>query len=417
MSALNAFKQLLCFLYGTSLTTAERHHPQSRMVVYTIGGLIFFVSIPFIFCGTTYLLLDQFNDVNPPWLHYGSLIVTASMITLAVIWTERALLVLADAIWPHWSAQMAMMALRLGMVLLFSAVIAQKYTMNEYKGPVSSQLAAMRENAYSHEKATANEAFELKQLGDNAETTKSKINQLKTELATPPDEIRNLLSQATTCKANASGLWAELQGLKELQNRSIPQQDRLTELQISARKHSAECRQRQAAYDTALREYNSPRQVELEQLVSQAGQFKTKLKEAENAADKQVKERFSEAEAALKMSGSDIRAFELVREQNPAIDREVRNTTLLLACLELLPILLKILTHNSPISSETRALLQHESAVFRNILRESIQREKVAKPIGSFAPPLYAIRPYFQPPTNQPSSGEPSASYPNTPPS
>ena len=79
------------------------------------------------------------------------------------------------------------------------------------------------------------------------------------------------------------------------------------------------------------------------------------------------------------MNGADQEAFARVRAKNPDIDLEVRKKTLLLAALELLPLLLKLLTFNSPIAMQARALLQQESAGFRAHLHQSIEKEKTSK--------------------------------------
>lgn len=44
-------QKLLLFAYGTSQGVADKHHPQARSVAYTIGGLLVFVTLPFLFWG------------------------------------------------------------------------------------------------------------------------------------------------------------------------------------------------------------------------------------------------------------------------------------------------------------------------------------------------------------------------------
>lgn len=409
-----ALKHILCFAYGTSLPIAQRHHAQAQAIAFTIGGLIVFVTLPFLFFGTTYLLIDEFSGIASPVLRWSGLLASSAVVTLAVVWVERALLVLADAIWAHWSSQLAMFALRLSMVFLFSAVIAQKWVLNSYQGPVRTELATMRDEAFEQEKITAAKTFDLKQTGDRLETASNRVRELESKLVSLPSEIKQLSDQVQKCKTLAAGLWAEFQELHQLASLTVQQEARRTEMQIQARAKSAECKQREEVFHSARRGYREPLEIELGQQRKLAATYQGALVSAEVAANTQALERANEAAQALKLSGSDHKAFERVRAKHPDINSEVRNKTLLLAGLELLPLLLKILTCNSPISTETRALLQQESETFRSLLRDSVRREHGAMSALSPRGPRSLIAAFFHHPAPVHARKDAPRSYPNT---
>jgi hypothetical protein len=84
----------------------------------------------------------------------------------------------------------------------------------------------------------------------------------------------------------------------------------------------------------------------------------------------------TETELALTEAGTDAKAFARVRQKNSEIDQAVKEKTLLLAAIEMLPLILKLLLWNSPISAESQATLQAYSAWYREQKRKSIQNER-----------------------------------------
>ena len=131
-----------------------------------------------------------------------------------------------------------------------------------------------------------------------------------------------------------------------------------------------------------IQDYKRPLEKELGQRRTQNEKVETAYNTAEDQAEKSYKERMGKATQTLTESGMDDKAFARVRQKNPDIDLAVRQKTLLLAAIELVPLLLKMLLRNSPISAETRANLQREAAYYRDIMRQSIQNERNGGPVG-----------------------------------
>ena len=167
----SVLKHMLLFAYGTSPDIAEKHHPQSCSVAYTIGGLLVFVTLPLLLGGTVFLIYDEFASISVPFLRWFAVLLTTVLIALAALWIERALLVLSDAIWPHFSAHMAMFLIRVSMVFLFSVVIAQKWVLNSYAGPIQKELVAMTNEAQEVESKNASVAFNVDNLEKRLSTS------------------------------------------------------------------------------------------------------------------------------------------------------------------------------------------------------------------------------------------------------
>lgn len=373
------FKLILLFAYGTSREVADRHHPQSRSVAYTIGGLIIFVTLPFLYCGTAYLLYDEFSGVSSAPVRWVAVLLVAAVITIAVLWVERALLVLSDAIWPHYSAHVAMFLLRICMVFLFSAVIAQKWVLNSYAGPIQHEIVAMTNEAQALEHKNANATFNVGVLEKRLTTAQERSRELELQLASLPPSIVAATGQLNACKVDSTRLRAERNEMRRIADRTDAQEDRLRALEVNSRTKAVDCGLKQQAINDAVHAYREPINTELSAVRAIAGETVTNFATAEKSANAQATERANKSANALTMNGADQEAFARVRLKNPDIDLEVRKKTLLLAALELLPLLLKLLTYNSPISMEARALLQQESEGFRDRLRESIEREKKTK--------------------------------------
>lgn len=375
----SVIKQILLFFYGTSQDVADRHHPQSRSVAYTIGGLLVFVTLPFLYGGTVYLLYDEFSSLSITAVRWAAVLLVAAAITGAVLWIERALLVLSDAIWPHFSAHLAMFLIRIGMVFLFSAVIAQKWVLNSYAGPIQKELVAMANEAQELEHKNANATFNVQALEKRLTTAQDRSRELELQLATLPPNIVVATEQLNACKVDLARLSAERNEVRRIVDRTDAQEDHLRVLEVSSRANAVDCRLKQKAINDAIQAYREPIHTELSAVRAIAGTTSTNYAAAEKSANAQATERANKSANALTLNGADQEAFARVRIKNPDIDLEVRKKTLLLAALELLPLLLKLLTYNSPIAMEARALLQEESEGFRDRLRESIKREKKIK--------------------------------------
>ncbi len=391
LALLSNLKMALLFAYGTTQDVANGHHPQSRSVAYTIGGLLVFVTLPFLFCGTVYLLYDEFASISVPVLRWAAVLLAAALITAAVLWVERALLVLSDAIWPHFSAQLAMFLIRVGMVFLFSVVIAQKWVLNSYAGPIQKELVAMANEAQELERKNATATFNVDALEKRLTTAQDRARELELKLTNLPSSIVSDTERLNACKVESTRLNAERNEMRRIPDKTEAQSDRLRVLEVSSRAKMTDCHLREQSINMAVRAYKEPFETELASVRTTAAEVATTHAKAEKSAAEQATERSNKSAQALSMNGADQEAFARVRAKNSDIDLEVRKKTLLLIFFELLPILLKLLTYNSPIAMEARALLQQESAAFRALSHQSIENEKTRKPsVIKAAPPSTA---------------------------
>lgn len=402
MQLLTLLKKLACYSYGTSYTVALTHHPQSRNIAYTIGGLILFVTAPFLFAGTVYLIKEPLEFIPVTFVRWFLIVLISAVITAAIIWVERALLVLTDALSPHWVPQFALLFLRLSMVILFSTVVAKKWVINSYQGPIKAELVLMKTEAFVDEKSKAATAFDLASLEAKSTSSSALMRELEQKLSVLPAEITQLSKQLDACKVSANALWVER---NELLQAGLD----IIDITTKAKAKSYDCKLKEKTYTTEVKKYRTPLEEQLATERMLSSEVKKSLVDSEKAAKQQTTERAKELSTALEMSGSNEKAFSRVRDKNPAIDNEIRNKTLLLSALEILPLLLKMLTWNSPISAQTKALLQQESAVFRAALKDSINSEK-----SSTATPNY----FGFPPTPSPHAAysAPPPNYSNTPP-
>lgn len=402
MQLLTLLKKLACFGYGTSYSVALTHHPQSRNIAYTIGGLILFVTAPFLFAGTVYLIKEQLEFIPATFVRWVLIVLISAVITTAIIWVERALLVLADALWPHWIPQFVMLILRLSMVFLFSTVVAKKWVINSYEGPIKVELVLMKAEAFEEEKSKAATAFDLASLEQKSTSSSALIKELEHKLSVLPIEITQLSKQLEACKVSANALWIE-------RNELLQSGLDIIDITTKAKAKSYECKLKEKTYITEVKKYRTPLEEQLAAERMLSSEVKKSLVDSEKAAKQQTAERAKELTTALELSGSNEKAFSRVRDKNPAIDNEIRNKTLLLSALEILPLLLKLLTWNSPISAQTKALLQQESAVFRAALKDSINSEKSS----TVTPNYFGFSPTVSPQSTY-SSTPPN--YSNTPP-
>lgn len=370
-------KTIILFFYGTTPVAISHHTPQARMIAYTLGGIILFVTVPFVFAGVTFLASTHITEDTlqgaPRWL---AILVLASLLTFGIIWLERALVILGDAVAQHWLAQAGLLTIRLLMIALLSVVIAQKWEEASHQGLIRAERQVMRDEAVAQHRQHANQEFDVSGLSTREAASQTSINSLETKLATLPPDLAQAQSNVQTCLLEASRLWAEYSGARVAENTSESHKAYLANLRTRAGVKSSECKQLDSNTRQRIEAYKAPLRTQLTQHNGEHTQLMADQRKARQDASSSYKGRMSEAELALKEAGTDAKAFVRVREKNPEIDRAVKAKTILLAAIEMLPLILKLLLWNSPVSAETRATLQAYSAWYREQMRKSIQNER-----------------------------------------
>ena len=397
-------QETLLFAYGTSLAVANKHHPQSRMIAYTIGGLLVFLTLPFIYSGTVYLLHDEFSSIDITIVRWAAILFVSTVITCAVLSIERSTIVLSDALFPHFAAHLAMFLIRTGMVFLFSVVIANKWVLNSYAGPIQIEILAEANKSQKEEFKNAKETFDVGTLEQRLKTAQNRSRELEQQFSNIPKTIVIETEKLNACKVESTTIRNALNDLQKIALRTDAQEFQLKVLGGNYFKKKNECNIKEQVISASVRQYHESIQYELLAVRAMVKETDIKFTAAEKSAIAQAMSRSTISTNALTLNGSTQEAFARLRERNKYIDIDVRNKALILAVLEILPLLLKILSWNSPIAMETRAILQIECKEFRDRLRDSIQKERMAKSmVTKSATPsasgfLYAkVSPYVAP--------------------
>jgi hypothetical protein len=370
-------KTIVLFFYGTTPAAISHHTPQARMIAYTLGGIILFVTVPFVFAGVTFLSSTHItSDILQGALRWIAIVALASLLTLSIIWLERALVILGDAVAQHWLAQAGLLAIRLLMIALLSVVIAQKWEEASHQGLIRAERQVMRDEAVTQHRQHSNQEFDLAGLSTREASSQTAINSIETRLATLPTDLAQAQSTVQTCLLEARRLWAEYSGARADENESESHRAYLANLRTRAGVKSSECKQLDSNTRQRIETYKAPLRTQLNQYNEEHAQLISDQRKAIQDASSSYKERVTETELALTEAGTDAKAFARVREKNSEIDQAVKAKTILLAAIEMLPLILKLLLWNSPVSAETRATLQAYSAWYREQMRKSIQNER-----------------------------------------
>ena len=366
-------KTIVLFFYGTTPSAIAHHTPQARMIAYTLGGIILFVTVPFVFAGVTFLVSTHITaDMFSATVRWGAIVLVASMLTFGVIWLERALVILGDAVAQHWLAQAGLLTVRLLMIALLSVVIAQKWEQASHKGLIRAERQVMRDEAVTQHRKNSSLEFDVAGLSNREASSQTAISSLETRLARLPPDLAQAQSTVKTCLLEASRLWAEYRGVRADDNERAD----LGNLRTQAGVKSKECKRLDSNTRQQIENYKAPLREQLTQYNAEHAQLISDQRKARQDASSSYMERVTETELALTEAGTDAKAFSRVREKNSEIDQAVREKTLLLAAIEMLPLILKLLLWNSPVSAETRATLQAYSAWYREQMRKSIQKER-----------------------------------------
>lgn len=399
-------KTVLLFFYGTTPAAIAHHVPQARMIAYTLGGIIFFVTVPFVFAGVTFLVSTHITESMlqgvPRW---GVIALVSSLLAFGIIWLERALVILGDAVAPHWFAQICLLVIRLLMIALLSLVIAQKWEEASHRGLIRAERQVMRDEAVAAHRQHANQEFDVTGLSTREANSQTAINDLNEKLTTLPSDLAQAESKVQVCQLDAKSLWAEYSSARFAVNQSDSQREYVEGLRTRASVKAAECKQLAINTRQRIESYKAPLRAQLNQRNEEHSQLLSDQRQAQKNAATSYEERMSEAELALNEAGTDAKAFARVREKNPDVDLAVKAKTILLAAIEMLPLILKLLLWNSPISAEAKATLQVYSAWYRDQTRQSIKKEKAARhgsvggvansfgQPGLFAQPAMSARP------------------------
>ncbi len=406
---------LLLFFYGTTPDAVSHHMPQARMVAMTLGGIIAFVTLPFVLAGTFFLVGSAIPEESFPGMRWAVVVGFACMLTLAIVWVERALVILGDAVAGNWISQGLLLAVRLVMIWLFSVVIAGKWEMAEHRGLIRSELQTMGDEAMERHETYASREYDVHGLNTRKDAVQSRLKEVEGSLASLPPELVAAKSRTRECQLTAARLTAERTALEGIVSPTADQLERLSALKPLAAVESAECKQLAANTRQRIHDYESPLRTDLEQLRKELPQLSNAHSQAAANAKEVFRERVKEARLALSESGSDEKAFVRVRQNNPDIDRSVKEKTLMLAAIELLPLLLKILLRNSPIAAEARAMLQEHSAHYRIRELQSLAIERAARHWAAPRVPtllpgsILVINPHRLPPASRPDPSIPAS--------
>lgn len=370
-------KTIILFFYGTTPAAISHHPHQARMIAYTLGGIIAFVTVPFIFAGTVFLASSHITPAiatgKARWL---LIVLLAGVLTFSIVWLERALIILGDAVAQHWGAHTILLIIRLMMIVLLSVVIAQKWEEASHQGLIRAERQIMLDEAIKQHHRHANQQFNLTGLAKRATALHKRLNILQAQLTKLPEDLIRAQNRVQKCVIRSEDIWSQLNRAQRISRPNTTQKKHINSLRRQARSKSSECKQLDAKTLAQIEAYKAPLRQQLQQQRKEQNQLVADQHKARKSASASYNNRIIESKIALQEAGTNAKAFARVREKNPEIDHAVKFKTFLLAAIELLPLVLKMLLWNSPISAETRAVLQSHSAKHRAEMQQSIYSEK-----------------------------------------
>lgn len=359
-------KKWLLFFAGSSLEIVNRHHPQSRMITYTIGSLLLFVTIPVIFSISLSLWHLKLNGIlDSRAMNLVAVILLAILTTTAILTLDRAILIFFDAIKGPY-AFILLISIRIGMAWLFSDFVVPTASQQKYDSLIKQELSNMFIEAIDNEDLRKQIFRAEVKIKDNADSIKQRISTVESQLDDLPQTIVFAMEQLALCRNNLG----EMQKAA-LVNSSMTRRHRRTE---------KECIDRERTINQAISDYRSPKETELVNLKRKLIDLNEELQLAEDNAQKESELQATDIKNTLTMNDASQRALIRVRTKYSDIDHEINVSTLLLAILELLPLMIKILLHNSPINAEAKAVLQMEAAEFRALYQKSLENEGIGIP-------------------------------------
>lgn len=375
---METLKKWMLFFYGTTPSAVAHHTEQAKMVAYTLGGIIAFITLPFILAGTLFLTSNQISsDVIDGPMRWLAIFGMASVLTFGIVWLERALVVLGDAVSQHIAPQIMLLVVRLSMIFLLSVVIAEKWELASHQGLIRAEKLEMRDEEIAKHQKKSDQEFSVVELSQQRTSTQTSIVDLQNRLAKLPENLTQALGQAAACQLEAKRLWLEYQNLRNVPDKTEVQMANVNTMRIRAGVKSTECKQLERSTQEEIQAYKKPLNEQLSGARSEVVKLNSERSTAVQNAKNSYTNRMQEADQARNDAGTDAKAFGRVRSKNPDIDRAVLTKTMLLAGIELLPLLLKLLLRNSPISAETRSVLQIESAKYREQTKISIAQESI----------------------------------------
>lgn len=377
---MDTLKKWMLFFYGTTPSVVSHHTEQAKMVAYTLGGIIAFITLPFILAGTIFLSSYYIStDVIDGPLRWLAILGIASVLTFGIVWMERALVILGDAVSQHIAPQIMLLGVRIGMICLLSVVVAEKWELAFHRGLIRAEKLEMRDEEITKHQKKSNQEFNVDGINQQASTTQSSITHLENQLNKLPEHLQKAQAKVFACQLDSKKIWLELQNFPKVSDRTEAQLAQATSIKIRANLKSTECKQLDRSTQDEVAAYKKPLHAQLNSERQEIAKLSSERSTATQQSKSSYTSRMQEADQARNDAGTDAKAFGRIRAKNPEIDHSVLMKTLLLAGIELLPLLLKLLLRNSPISAETRSVLQVESAKYRDQTKQSVLLENVGR--------------------------------------
>jgi hypothetical protein len=360
-------KQFLAKIVGADIELIEAHKPAARNLTYAIAIMLLFVTFPISFLGGFIYSLANLVPLDWPT---GIRILSAaligcgwaSMITFAV---DRSLLIVADAIgsdrrWPYAS----MLALRFAVAIVLANLVADEIIHWWYRAQIMEMSQHMSLEKREMSAKQLNEIHGIPRLhGEVAIFTKT-MEQLEAQKNNLPAGIQNRFVSAKKCDDSALRLQAGLYAVHSDGTENTAQ--KIADLRQQYAQKRRECamiwRDAQKTKDA----YDADISAKIQKNTSSLTAVNSRLNAASAKAQDEIQKNGEEISTLYADGSARDMSFARVKKENSDVLLYSWGIKAGLLLLELLPLLIKTLLINNPISAEIRAILEEEAAIQRN---------------------------------------------------
>ena len=367
---------LLSNVAGVDPTTLAKHEAPARATTHAIGIALLFVTFPLAMLSMMVYASANLVAADLPqttrWLLIGSAaLIWAGLITFGL---DRTLLVLADATDDHnrWS-KIAMVTLRLTIAVLLSSLVADEISLWHHRAPIAETANQM---AIESRESTARQlrgihGIEAKEQAMNA--SESSVVTLRAERTTLPEAVTALQFTATRCGGERDAISQRYVALRVRAQEDTGLVPSLAALGQKLADKRRECGKLLAEASAAKAAYLNEKDKAIAEASAQAKEAATTLNSTRKQLDREQSTSGAATTAAWRDGSSREAAFTRVKSERADIRHTAWVLRGALLLLELLPMLLKMLAVNNPVSAATRNQLHAASA------RERMQSAQTAQ--------------------------------------
>ncbi|AWB08186.1 hypothetical protein A6A40_24485 (plasmid) [Azospirillum humicireducens] len=344
-----------CTLLGYSRERLDNHEAESNSVALAPAGLLL-VSM-----GIASFAMGLFTYISlPPGMSpFGR---WCAAIGAGLLWgfligvIDRALIVASNSLGGRgWFIKTLLVAFRLGVALIVSGQFAEQIVLWYYSAPIQDAAREIANEKRLNQREQLRAAHGIAAL-------ESEVTQLQTQglafeqrLRTAPPDLQAILAKIGPCDAQVRQIDARL--------KQVPiRPDQRTKLQDALQAQQRACKTLRANADALQdRHFGNLRKLEADN-VAALSKARANLDKARQSFDAEVASQAEQVAASSVDSSNRDVAFARAKAAHPEVASGARALFLFLLVFEMLPLLLKTMTLNNPVSLEVQAILAQGAA-------------------------------------------------------